>query len=112
MIAHCQPGFPLKYFNLFCSLTSIPPPKRSRSASVTSEQPAPVEQPSPNPETLDVPEQPVPDPSDEEGLAPPAPPRGKRGGGSRKNARKNATPSIVDDNEGMTHRFAHASQVC
>jgi hypothetical protein len=57
----------------------------------------------PNPETLDVPEQPAPEPSDEEpNLIPPPLPatRGKRGGGPRKNARKNATPSILDDNDG------------
>ena len=67
-----------------------------------SEQPAAIEHPTPNPETLEVPEQPVPEPSDEEALAPPPPPRGKRGGAPRKNARKNATPSIMDDNEGMS----------
>jgi hypothetical protein len=70
---------------------------------MTSEQPAPIEHPTPNPETLEVPEQPVPEPSDEEALAPPPPPRGKRGGAPRKTARaKNATPSIMDDNEGMS----------
>lgn len=72
---------------------------------MTSEQPAPIEPATPNLETLEAPEQPVPEPSDEEVPPAPPPPRGKRGGGPRKNPRKNASPSVMDDNEGAPPAF-------
>ena len=89
-----------KFTNLILA-PSVPSAKLSRSASVTSQQPEPIEHATSNPETLEVPEQPVQEPSDEEAPPAPPPPRGKRGGAPRKNVRKNASPSVLDDAEGM-----------
>jgi hypothetical protein len=53
-------------------------------------------------DTLEVPEQPAPEPSDEEAQLPvPAPQRVKRGPPARKITRKHVTPSVLDDNDGM-----------
>ncbi|KAG8821610.1 hypothetical protein FRC17_009778 [Serendipita sp. 399] len=83
----------------------LPAPKRSRSASVTSEFVQPVPDATAVPETLDVAEQPMPEPSDEE-LAPaaPAPMRGRRGVGPRKGARKFPTPSVIDEHDDVPSR--------
>ncbi|KAG8761067.1 hypothetical protein FRC14_007848 [Serendipita sp. 396] len=82
-----------------------PPPKRSRSASVTSEFAQPIPDATPVPETLDVPEQPMPEPSDEEAApAPPAPTRGKGRGGLRKGTRKFPTPSVIDEHDDAPSR--------
>lgn len=68
---------------------------------MTSEQPAPIQEATPSPDNLEVPEQPVAEPSDEEIHLPVVPTtRGKRGGGPRKNARKLATPTPLDENDG------------
>jgi hypothetical protein len=67
-----------------------------------SEQPAPIPEATPSPDHLEVPELPAAEPSDEEAQIPVVPTtRNKRGGGTRKNARKLVTPTPLDENDGQ-----------
>lgn len=83
---------------------SLPPVKRTRSNSVTSEPPLPAHEMTPTIEDQDLPAQPIHEASDDETQPQPAAPaRWKRGGGPRKGGRAKAfTPLPGDDNDG-TH---------